>query len=79
MAPAAKSGGQSSVSARPLLHRWVSQQKQVSRLPRNLMLRLRPRTPAEMRQVSGVGDNKLHKYGAAFIAALEQAALDGLH
>ena len=37
------------------------------------MMRLRPRNESEMRLVSGVGDNKLRKYGAEFIAALEQA------
>ena len=36
------------------------------------MIRLRPRNASEMRLVSGVGDNKLRKYGAEFIAALEQ-------
>ncbi|HEX8693168.1 MAG TPA: ATP-dependent DNA helicase RecQ [Longimicrobium sp.] len=34
----------------------------------------RPRSPAEMRQVSGVGAAKLEKYGEAFLAALREGA-----
>jgi ATP-dependent DNA helicase RecQ len=42
------------------------------------MMRLRPRTTSEMLQVSGVGDNKLRKYGGAFIAALEETGVDDM-
>ena len=34
------------------------------------MLRLRPRNPAELLQVSGVGDSKLEKYGDRFLAVI---------
>jgi ATP-dependent DNA helicase RecQ len=40
------------------------------------MARLRPQTPEEFLQISGVGENKLNLYGHEFIALIQQYPLD---
>ena len=39
------------------------------------MAKRRPRTLSDMRAVEGVGDRKLARYGAAFLAAVQEAGV----